>query len=251
MTEEQKYIFDMRGWLVLPALISAREADEVKHHLYAGGTGYTGPAAELLDHPGVTGILNEILSTQEPAADYYNFRCENSMVSIRSAGYAAGGTSTPHNVRPQQANVLRYQFAGGRIYSGLTRVVWELNEVKKSDGGTRFVTGSHKANFPNPPSIVEPDNPYLEAYECPPGSVFLFTESLLHASTGWDNPDVDRVSIFNCYNALTSQYHRLDLDPEIVEAMPPKRQSLFRGVFEWQKGHHGGNTHYAVDNRAL
>ena len=31
-----------------------------------------------------------------------------------------------------------YQMQPGRIHSGLTRVVWELNEVQEGDGGTLF-----------------------------------------------------------------------------------------------------------------
>lgn len=134
-------------------------------------------------------------------------------------------------------------------------MVWELNAVEKTDGGTKFISGTHKANLPNPPSLVEPNNPHLDSYSCPPGSVFLFTESLLHASTGWNNPKVDRVSIFNCYNSILSQYHRLDLAHEIIEAMPPKRQSLFRGVFDWQLTTAGpedsSNRYYSPSNRAL
>src|SRR5688500_4038098 len=116
MTEEQKYIFDLKGWLLLPAILSAAETKAVKKHLYKFGYGFTGAAQELLDHPAITGILNEILSLKEPAEDYYNFRCENSTASIRKDGYVLGDTSTPHNVPPQRAHVMGYQYAGGRIY---------------------------------------------------------------------------------------------------------------------------------------
>src|SRR5207245_10557733 len=89
----------------------------------------------------------------------------------------------PHVVRPvQSAGPMNYQCNGGRIYSALTRVVWELNPVEKGMGGTQFLSGSHKAKFPYPPSILEPDNPMMESYQCPAGSVFIFTESLLHAA---------------------------------------------------------------------
>jgi len=104
MTEEQKYIFDVKGWLMLPEVLSPTEAKAVKKHLYAGGSGYTGPAQELLDHPSITGILNEILTLKEPAGDYYNFRIENSTSSIRKCGYVPGDTAVPHHVGPQRAH---------------------------------------------------------------------------------------------------------------------------------------------------
>ena len=134
-------------------------------------------------------------------------------------------------------------------------MVWELNPVGKEDGGTLFLSGSHKAKLPHPPSVLQPDSPHLESYSCPAGSVFLFTESLLHAGTRWKNPSVDRVAIFNCYNSLWAQWHRLNLPDEVIQAMPPKRQSLFRGVyahdFTAQPQERGDNRYYSPENRTL
>ncbi|MDQ2732999.1 MAG: hypothetical protein M3Y56_15180, partial [Armatimonadota bacterium] len=251
MTDEQKFLFDLKGWLLLPAVLSPAECETIKQHLIGGGSTFTGPAQELLDHPVLVEILNDILAEQPLAEDYYNFRCENSFVTIRHAPWKATGTNVPHVVRPpQHAGAMRYQVDGGRIYSALTRVVWELNPVQKGDGGTLFLSGSHKAKFPYPPIVLEPDNPLMESYSCPAGSVFIFTESLLHAATDWKNPEVDRVAIFNCYNSLWSQWHRLNLAPEVIETMPPKRQSLFRGVFAHDFHQKLRNTQYSGDNRA-
>ena len=168
------------------------------------------------------------------------------------------GTGMPHVVRPpQQANAMRYQVAGNKIFAGLTRVVWELEEVKAGQGGTTFLTGSHKAHFsyggPDPyrPNISE--SPWEESmraamdqYSCPPGSVVIFTESLAHASNDWTNLDNPRCAVFNCYNSLWAQWHRLNLSHEIIQAMPPKRRSLFRGTWEL-----GGNREYSLDNRSV
>ena len=45
------------------------------------------------------------------------------------------------------------QMEKGRVHSGLTRVVWELNPVTKASGGTRFLSGSHKAAFIPPEEV--------------------------------------------------------------------------------------------------
>ena len=166
MTDEQKFLFDLKGWLLLPAVLSAKQIEAVKAHLLAGGDGYTGPAQELLDHPAIADVLNDILSERKPAEDYYNFRCESSFVTMRKAGWQPGSTQVPHVVRPvQSAGPMNYQCNGGRIYSALTRVVWELNPVATGMGGTQFLSGSHKAKFPYPPSILEPDNPMMRSEE--------------------------------------------------------------------------------------
>jgi hypothetical protein len=256
MTDEQRFLFDVRGWLLLPSVLTETETEAIKAHLKAGGNGFTGPAQELLDHPVVADILNEILSEREPADDTYNFRCESSFVTIRNAGWTPGTTQVPHVVRPPQgAGPMNYQCNGGRIYSALTRVVWELNPVRKGMGGTLFLSGSHKAKIPYPPSVREPDNAHMESYACPPGSVFIFTESLLHAGTAWKDPDVERVAIFNCYNSVWAQWHRLNLPHDLITSMPPKRQTLFRGVYahDFSARPHaaGDNRQYGLENRAL
>ena len=154
---------------------------------------------------------------------------------------------------------MRYQVAGGRIFSGLTRVVWELEEVREGQGCTTFLSGSHKAHFgyggPNKWAPNIGDSPWeqgmrdaMDGYACPPGSVAIFTESLIHAANDWTNPDNPRCAVFNAYNSIWSQWHRTNVDHDLVMSMPAKRRSLFRGT--WQLGA-GGNREYSADNRAL
>ena len=261
MTPEQKFFFDLHGWILLPSILTEQEIEACKAEVYAGAKqSYQGELSALLDHPAITDILTDILAEEPYLGDeYYSFRCEGSFITVRPPGWEKPeGTSIPHVVRPpQQANAMRYQVAGGKIFSGLTRVVWELEEVKAGFGGTTFLSGSHKSHFnyggpdPNRPNISESEweeeiHAAMAEYSCPPGSVIIFTESLLHAANDWTNPDNPRCAVFNCYNSLWAQWHRLNLDHEIIEAMPPKRRTLFRGVWEL-----GGNTEYSLENRAV
>ena len=267
MTSEQKFFFDLRGWILLPAVLSETEIEEMKAEVYAGARqSYEGVLQELLDHPAIVGVLNEILS-EDPFVkdDCYSFRCEGSFTTARPPGWSKserGDGGLPHVVRPpQQANAMRYQVAGGKIFSGLTRVVWELEEVKEGTGGTSFLNGSHKAHFnyggPDPyrPNIGE--SPWeasmraaMDDYSCPPGSVVIFTESLVHAANDWTNPDNPRCAVFNCYNSIWAQWHRLNLSHETIEAMPPKRRTLFRGTWAIGGGPEG-NREYSLDNRTV
>ena len=261
MTEEQKFFFDLHGWIMLPSVLTQEEIEPLKKEVYDGAKqSYQGELQTLLDHPAISGILTEILA-EEPyhGKDHYSYRCEGSFITVREPGWEKPqGTSTPHVVRPpQQANAMRYQVAGKKIFSGLTRVVWELEDVKAGSGGTTFLSGSHKAHFnyggPDPyrPNVSESaweENLHaaMAEYSCPAGSVIIFTESLLHAANDWTNPDNPRCAVFNCYNSLWAQWHRLNLSHEAIEAMPPRRRTLFRGVWEL-----GGNKEYSEDNRSL
>ena len=155
---------------------------------------------------------------------------------------------------------MRYQCDGGRIFSGLTRVVWELEEVVAGQGGTTLLSGSHKAHFnyggPDKYRANLSGSPWeasmqdaMEPYSCPAGSVLIFTESLIHASNDWLRPN-PRVAVFNCYNSLWAQWHRLSLPVELAEALPPRRRSLFRGI--WQIGGPADdprNQSWSVENR--
>ena len=267
MTPEQKFFFDLRGWILLPAVLSETEIEEMKAEVSAGARqSYEGGLQKLLDHPAIVGVLDEILS-EDPFVkdDCYSFRCEGSFITVRPPGWSKserGDGGLPHVVRPpQQANAMRYQVAGGKIFSGLTRVVWELEEVKAGTGGTSFLSGSHKAHFnyggPDPfrPNIS--DSPWeasmraaMDDYSCPAGSVVIFTESLVHAANDWTNPDNPRCAVFNCYNSIWAQWHRLNLTHETIEAMPPKRRTLFRGTWAIGGGPEG-NREYSLDNRTV
>jgi hypothetical protein len=253
MTDEQKYFFDLRGWMLLPAVLTESECAVLREHLKAGSSPFAGPAQELLDHPAVVDILSEILGGGPSPEDHYAFRCEGSFVTIRQKGWTPSGTERPHGGPAESPQ--HYRTDGRRIYSGLTRVVWELNPVAHGDGGTLFLSGSHKASFPQSESVHVPDNGHLQDYACPTGSVVIFTESTLHAATTWKNPDVERVAIFSAYNHYSAQYHRLNLAHETILAMPPKRRSLFRGVyvhdFTIRPHEEGGNRFYSEDNRSL
>ena len=263
MTDEQKFFFDLRGWILLPEVLTEEEIEETKAQVYAGAKqSYEGALQDLLDHPAIVGILSEILSEDPFVLDEcYGFRCEGSFTTVRPPGWSKserGDNGLPHVVRPpQQANAMRYQVAGGKIFSGLTRVVWELEEVKAGHGGTTFLSGSHKAHFnyggPDPYRPNIGGSPWedsmrqaMDEYSCPAGSVVIFTESLVHAANDWTNPDNPRCAVFNCYNSLWAQWHRTNLSHEIVETMPLKRRTLFRGTWAL-----GGNREYSLDNRAL
>ena len=95
----------------------------------------------------------------------------------------------------------------------------------------------------------------METYSCPPGSAVIFTESLLHAANDWTNTENGRCGVTNTYNSIYAQHSRLNLSHEIIEAMPPKRRSLFRGVwqYEYADNPHGfeTNRYYSTDSRSV
>ena len=176
------------------------------------------PANYLLDHPVLVGILQEIVSGENhnldadsagtlsgegvtpeqmpgflSSDDAYPFRLDGSFSQIRRAGQHG---NIPH-AYPRVGPLFGYQCHNRKIYSGLTRVVWELNAVGEADQGTLVVPGSHKASFVTPSSMLHHESSTMCDYCCPEGSLVLFTEALTHAGGLWSSA-TPRMAIFNC-----------------------------------------------------
>ncbi|MDE3259426.1 MAG: phytanoyl-CoA dioxygenase family protein [Gemmatimonadota bacterium] len=263
MTDEQKYVFDLKGWICLPGLFDEEQLLRIRQHqmdfLYRRDSlppeerdNHGGPSQVLLDHPAVVGVLNEILSHRPLATeDCYGFRYDHTYTSHRKAGNDNFGPHGGGAYFSFCGNSHIYQMLPGRVHSGLTRVVWELNEVGPGDGGTMFLTGSHKAAFPRPDEISGRESPLWETYTCPPGSAVIFTEALCHTGTRWTNETRDRLSLFTCYNTVNAKWGKGCPAPEVIDSLPPKRQTLFRGVWHGMRDVPGINQYVDEANRAV
>ena len=256
MSEEQKFLFDLKGWVLIPGVLEPNLLEALRQHVVKlrqdaeslpahERYSLAGPGQELIDHPAIVGVLREILAP-DPDPSSWGFRCESSFPMIRSVGQQGSAAHCGPLVGP-----MAYRMVNGQIWSGLTRVAWELSEVKKGGGGTPILSGSHKVTFPVPERFREFDPLVYEEYECPPGSVLIFSESCWHVGTEWKDADQDRLAIFNCYCSYMAQFHKLNLPEEVVAAMPPKRQTAFRGVWGHNFRDKQANTYYDETNRAL
>lgn len=248
-TQKQKYDFDRNGWLLIPSVLSDAEIAEMREFCQRlhemperipepERSALGGPLQKLTDHPVVVGFLNEFLAYPPAASeDCYGFRLEEATLSF--------GDTAP---QPQTQSILHkgnglfrlpgdshlYRCVPGRGWSGLTRAIWELTGVTSETNSLRFITGSHKAAYPIPEAVQNPDSPLWETYQCPPGSLFLLTESMTQIQV---QPSVaERVCISSLYNTVASRWSNWLPHPQLLEAMPPKRQTLFREAYA------GGNV---------
>jgi hypothetical protein len=152
LTDEQKYIFDTRGWLSIPAVLNESDITEMRDFAYqmvrepasipeSERSSVGGPLQRLLDHPIVVGFMNEFVAYNPLASDDgYGFRCEGSFLTIRPWG-PGNKTFRPHGGNGMfnfPGNHHSYHTLHGRVNSGLTRVVWELNPIVRGDGGSLF-----------------------------------------------------------------------------------------------------------------
>ncbi|MBN4073931.1 phytanoyl-CoA dioxygenase family protein [bacterium AH-315-E10] len=264
MTDAQKYVFDLRGWICLPALIDEDTCGDIRKHLNKIAEDpeqlpenerhmFAGVSEPLLDHPVIVGICNELISHQPVAdEDHYGFRYDHGFLSIRQEGHENfsphGGGGLLHFAGDSHM----YQHQPGKVFAGLLRVVWELNEVRHGDG-TLLLSGSHKTAFERPKDdvVCGRDSELWHTYSCPPGSVLIFTEALCHSGSTWTNSDWDRVSLFSCYNTMGCRWAKGRPSDAVLNAYKSKRQSLFRGVWTGAGEGESVNKFIAPDNVSL
>jgi len=265
LTDEQKYVFDTKGWLAVPGVLSASEITEMREFAYQLArdpesipeherSSVGGPLQRLTDHPLVVGFMTEFVGYDGlQTEDGYGFRHEGSFLTIRPWG-PANKEFNPHGGRGFfnfPGNHHTYHLMPNKVNSGLTRVVFELNEVKEGDGGTLFLSGSHKAAFERPDSTNDEKSPLWDTYSCPPGTALFFTEALTHSAVVWKSEERERCAVFNCYNTIGSRWHQWEPPEAVYNVMPPKRQTLYRPTWcdrnrvnpEEQK--HPGNAYIA------
>jgi hypothetical protein len=241
MNEFDRVVFDLKGYIVKPAVLSTDEVEEMKEFvlrqrtdpqsLPASQRGLPGGLFEkLIDHPVLLDVLLDVIDKEVDKV-----RLEGAFLSYREVGDTTGWS--PHaggrTLNPNYA----YNFHDGRIYSGMTRVVWELTEVKRDKGGTCFIPGSHKANYnirKGIPSIDARDSGLWESYACPPGSLVIFSEAVRHSADAWQNPENPRIAIFCAYNHINVRHHKPDIPAEVLEGLSAEHRRFFNDVYHPQ-----------------
>ncbi len=233
MTDAEKYLFDLNGYIVIRGLLRPDEvaaanavidarAEDIRirtreETLSAGSAALEGshgrgelgglpagpepdclPFRTALAHPRLARYLNEILGK--------GFRVDHHMTLISMTKGAEGhlfhGSSGP-GFDPNQY----YIFQNGKFHNGLTVVGVQLTDVNAGDGGLIVIPGSHKCNFPCPPDVRK----YLAHQEnvrqivCKAGDAVIFTEAVTHGTIPWTS-DKPRRTLLTRYTAGNMAY---------------------------------------------
>ena len=231
MTEAERYLFDLRGYLVVKnALTPAQVADlseRLEQHRsdsrrlfgsdrarYPGGESaafsakslieWGGPYVDLIDLPAIAPYLQTLVGT--------NYRLDHDYIKIDSATHASklylhgggqGAGGATDLVGPTDGGQCYYRYSNGKFYNGLVAVGFELDTVPPGAGGFACVPGSHKVNFELPSdwkvSETQADLPeFVERVEAEAGDAIIFTEACAHGTVPWAG-DGERRTIFYKY----------------------------------------------------
>ncbi len=192
MNEEERYLFDLRGYLVIPELLSTGELAELNRLMdmrglpapeedtqsarFGGFLEWGQIYCDLLDHPRIMPYLKTILGDGFRLDHYYGIYMRAGTEQLR-----LHGGNTPYD--PPEY----YHFRNGQMHNGLTVVAWNLTSTGPTLGGFCAAPGSHKANYPCPDSIRAAHTAHeaIIVPDAPAGSAVIFTEALTHGTAAW------------------------------------------------------------------
>ena len=195
MTDEERYLFDVQGFLVVHEAIAPddlaemnawidgqEEMDSTGRGQHRSGNLLTwGPTFRaLIDNPKVLPVLKELMGeTLRLDHDYAIFS------EAGGAGLTLHGGNTPYD--PAQY----YHCRNGKLYNGLTVASYALSDIPPGAGGLAVIPGSHKANFPCPATYRNFDKPgavipsVVQQVPLKAGDCAIFTEALTHGTFPW------------------------------------------------------------------
>lgn len=233
VTEVERYLFDLQGYLVIPDAITPEHCAELDaevtrrlaaesapiavHHRFDAKTPtltWGEPWLRLIDNPRIMPYMHEFIGT--------DIRLDHDYVDVIRAGKGPIGSwlhggSTPFD------ECLAYLYRNGRIRSALTVVAYALRDVQPGDGGFGCIPGSHKSNFNTPNEFLDLSKPgsCTAALTLKAGSAVIFTEALAHGTLPWIGLYERRTAFFK-YSPRTiswsARYYDAKEYPEVTPA---------------------------------
>jgi hypothetical protein len=249
MNAQEKYLFDLQGYITVPNALSAEQLVELNRlwderiaaditpetttHRWGSLLQWGKAYRELIDNPTITPYLEELLGRQ--------FRLDHDYADLIRQGKGPIGArlhggSTPFD--PSQY----FHFHNGRMHNGLSVVAYNLRDVHPGDGGFGCVPGSHKSNYPFPDEWRELENrqSFMAAVTGPAGTAIIFTEALTHGTLPWCGAG-ERRTLFLKYSphavSWSARYYNPDDYPDLSE-----RQ---RAILEAPNARYRGRDNYA------
>jgi hypothetical protein len=240
VTDLDRYLFDLQGYLVLKGVLRPDEVAELnavvdEHVRPAEGQPMTGlhpllewgePFQALLDHPRVLPYLQEWIDPGLRCDSAYGI---HTVADTPQLDLHLGGT--PYS------QVASYHYRDDRPFIGLTVVSWALTDVPPGPHGFVCIPGSHKANRPCPADVkaLAADPGCLRQIPAQAGDAIIFTEALTHGSYSWTRPEPRRV-LFYRYTPGFMTFDRPSWPDDLLDTLTPRRRQLLLPAFTRRTG---------------
>jgi hypothetical protein len=211
MTDRERFLFDVQGFLVVPGFLSAREVGRLNEAVDANDPKVVeDPNINIAGSSTLAGtakrrILNDLITLDHPWCDpfrdllahpkllpYLNtmlgpgWRMDHAP-ALFVADRGAEGLAIHGATSRSPAQSTAYVYANGKIQCGLVSVEFCLTPHDEGDGGFAVIPGSHKASFPMPLGVKrwEEDREILRNPGCAAGDALFFSEATLHGTLPW------------------------------------------------------------------
>jgi len=235
MTEQEAYLFDLQGYLVVKDALSASQVadlnaiadrqiqaqgvQERSTHRFMNLLSWGSPYRDLIDPPSILPYLELLLGA--------NVRLDHVYLDLIRRGPSPIG-STLHGGGEPFDPCQFYRFQNGRMHCGLTVVAYHLRDVGPDDGGFACVPGSHKSNFSFPsdwadlsqrvPSVVR-------RVTGPAGTAIIFTEALTHGALPWAGAD-ERRTVFYKYSPGAISWSANYFDARTLDGLTQRQRAI-------------------------
>ncbi len=191
MTEEEKFTFDLEGYLVIKNVLIPEEidalsalADECFPDRDPSATSrveqvskWGEPTKNLIDHPKIVPYLVECIGPR--------FRIDHDYCIFMNQGNTRGRLHGGHDPNGDQW----YSYRDGEVRNSLCAVIYFLADASEGDGGFCCIPGSHKTNFrsnlPEDVRYFERIPHYVVQPPVKAGDALFFTEALIHGTLPW------------------------------------------------------------------
>ena len=234
MTEQERYLFDLQGFLAVPHALDAEEVIELnavmdehiaqgtepdmRTHRFGRLLSWGKAYRDLIDNPRIVPYLEELLGPK--------FRLDHDYADIIRHGKGPIGTRLHGGATPFDP-AQYYHFHKNRMFNGLTVVAYNIKDVNPGDGGFACVPGSHKSNFTFPDEWRELDSlhPCVHCATGPSGTAIIFTEALTHGTLPWHGKD-ERRTIFYKYSPHPLSWSARYYSEDDYEGMTERQRAI-------------------------
>ena len=219
LTDEDKFLFDLRGYLVVKnvldgdeceALIALadecwpRQPEDGPLRRFNGISRWHQTFVDLMDDRRLLPYLVELVGSRlRIDHDYCLFMRKRASRNVLHGG--------PWRFESDHW----YRYHDGVMRNGLTVATWNLTDAGPGDGGFTCVPGSHKSNFlqhmPRDVARFERDADWVVQPSLAAGDVLIFTEALIHGTAQW-TADHERRTLLYKYSPPHSSWAKTPYD---------------------------------------
>lgn len=260
-----EYLFDLRGYLLVPGFLDAAEVAEGnalidsipgdlpragwhgwvqrEDHPEHRGISYQqiyelgGVFERMIDHPRLLNTLDRFVGGHDTHDRYQGpMAIDENFFSVRGPGEAIPIHAGGHELASRSG----YRYHNGRFLCGEVNVLTAFSDIGAGDGATMVIPGSHKANFIHPAFLLR-DQAHEWSNEgggsaedvegaieihLRAGDALVFVDALCHGSAKRQNPGERRISVYRYGSGWCRTRFGHQPSPEALQRLGPLARKL-------------------------